>query len=174
MLNWWAHWRAKDTDTRTSLAFRTPTHTQHKEISPFSATQSLRPSSPFQCYSGVVENKSSSVALSVWFSTHQVYQSPQALIHYSIAVRGQNHCMQATNNYSRFYRGKTQSIRRGQTVAHNNYETTAPNPQGNWFSICAWGEKDTAKEKSGRDHRPHSVGTHNIQLILNTIIVEFA
>ena len=31
------------TDTKTSLDSRTPTHTQHKEINPFSVIQSLRP-----------------------------------------------------------------------------------------------------------------------------------
>ena len=76
ILSWWAHWRAVDTNTRAILDSRTPTHTQHKEVSAFSATQSLRPWSSLQCSSGVVEKKSSLVALSVWFSTHQVYQAP--------------------------------------------------------------------------------------------------
>ena len=58
--------KSKDTYTRTSLTSRTPTHTQHKEISPFSATQSLIPELPFQCYSGVVEKKANPLALSVW------------------------------------------------------------------------------------------------------------
>ena len=114
MLSWWAHWRATDTNTRNILASRTPIHTQHKEISPFSATRSLKPQSPFQCYSGFVEKKANLAALSVWFSTHHFYQAPQALIHHSNAVWGQNHCMQADNSYSSFYKGKTQSIKRGQ------------------------------------------------------------
>ena len=106
MLSWWAHWRDTDTNTRTRLAFIIPTHTQHKEISPFSATQSLKPWSPFQCYSGVVEKKDSSVALSVWFSTYQVYQAPQTLIHHSNAVRGHNHCMQAAKQLFKLLQGK--------------------------------------------------------------------
>ena len=35
-------------------------------------------------------------------------------------------------------------------------------------------EKYTANAKSGRNHRPHSVGTHSTQMNLNTIGVEFA
>ena len=31
MLSWWAHWRAKDTYTRTSLSSRTPTHTNTRK-----------------------------------------------------------------------------------------------------------------------------------------------
>ena len=67
MISWWAHWRDKDTYTQTSLTSRTPTHTQHKEISPFSVMQSLRPWPPFQCYLGVVEKKFIPLSLSVWF-----------------------------------------------------------------------------------------------------------
>ena len=35
-------------------------------------------------------------------------------------------------------------------------------------------EKDIANAKSGRNHRPHSVGTHSTQMILNTIAIELA
>ena len=123
MLSWWAHWRAIDTNTRTNLDSRTPTHTQHKEISPFSTTQSLRPWSPFECYSGVVEKKSNSVALSVWFSTHQVYQAPQALIHHSNVVRGQNHCMQASKQLFKLLQGKNTANQLWKTVAHKQLWT---------------------------------------------------
>ena len=34
MLSWWAHYRARNTYTRTSLTSKTPTHTQHKESVP--------------------------------------------------------------------------------------------------------------------------------------------
>ena len=34
MLSWWAHYRAKNTYTRTSLTSKTPIHTQHKESVP--------------------------------------------------------------------------------------------------------------------------------------------
>ena len=173
MLGWWAHWRAIDTNTRTSLASITSTHTQHKEIRPFSTMQSLIPWSPFQCYLGVVEKKSRLVALSVWFSTHQVCQAPQALIHHSNAVRGQNHCMQAANSYSSFYRGKTQSIRHGKQQPTTNMKPQHPILKAIDSQSMREGKKDTAKEKCGRHHRPHSVGTHSTQLILNTIAVEF-
>ena len=113
------------TDTRTRLASRTPTHTQHKEISPFSATQSLRPWSPFQCYSGVMDKKAILVALSMWFSTHQVHQAPQALIHHSNAVWGQNHYMQVDSSYSIFYRGK-----------HSEVDVGNNSPQQLWNHNC--------------------------------------
>ena len=65
MLSWWARCRARNTYTRTSLTSKKPTHPT-QGISPFSATQSLRPCIPFQCYPGVVEKKVSPLALSVW------------------------------------------------------------------------------------------------------------
>ena len=34
LLSWWAHYRAKNTYTRTILTSKTPTHTQHKESVP--------------------------------------------------------------------------------------------------------------------------------------------
>ena len=72
-----------------------------------------------------MEKKSSLVAMSVWFSTHQVYQAPQALIHHYDAVRGQNHCMQATNQQFKILKGKNIVIPLWQTAAHNNYEPIA-------------------------------------------------
>ena len=119
MLSWWAHWRAADTNTSTSLDSRTPTHTQHKEVSPFSATQSLRPWSPFQCYSGVVEKKSNPLALFLWVPNHQVYQAPQALIHQPKIVWRQIHCMQAAKQLFKRLQGKTQSNKSWQMTAHD-------------------------------------------------------
>ena len=96
MLIWWSHWRDKDTYTRTSLTYRTPTHTQHKEISPFSATQSLRPWPPFRCFSGVVEKKTSPLSISVWFPNtlglSSIFQ-PSFPIQHSMKT---NHCIHAT------------------------------------------------------------------------------
>ena len=34
LLSWWAHYRAKNTHTKTSLTSKTPIHTQHKESVP--------------------------------------------------------------------------------------------------------------------------------------------
>jgi len=111
MLSWWAHWRAADTNTRTSLDSRTPTHTQHKEVSPFSATQSLRPWSSLQCSSGVVEKKSSSIALSVWFSFHQVCQASQAIIHQPKNSPGTNPMNPQLSNLQ-YYRWETYTDRK--------------------------------------------------------------
>ena len=89
MIRWWAHWRVKDTYTRTSLTSRTPMHTQQKEISPFSATQSLRPWIPFQCYSGAVEKKSSPLALLVWLPNTPGLSSNPCLHSHSNTVQDQ-------------------------------------------------------------------------------------
>ena len=46
MLSWWPQWRAKDAYTRVNWTFKTSTHPS-TGISPFSASQSLRPWLPF-------------------------------------------------------------------------------------------------------------------------------
>ena len=106
-----------------------------------------------------MEKKAILVALSVWFSTHQVYQALQALIHHSKAVRGQIHYMQASKRLFKLVQGKKTVNPLWQIAAHNNYEPTAI-PQGNcWRKFTQTvmgkenysqsvreGEKDTAKQ----------------------------
>ena len=76
MLSWWAHYRARNTYTRTSLTSKTPTHTQHKESVPSLLLSPSRPAFPFQCYPGVVEKKVSPLALSVWFPITRLLCKP--------------------------------------------------------------------------------------------------
>ena len=106
MLSWWAHWRATDTNTRASLASRTPTHTQHKEVSPFSATQSLRPRSSLQWSSGVVEKKASSIALSVWFSIPRFIKHIRPSFTTLMQSEDKTAACKQRNSSSGFYRGK--------------------------------------------------------------------
>ena len=75
MLSWWAHRRARNTYTRTSLTPKTPTHTQHKELVPSLLHSPSGPAFPFQCYPGVVEKKVSPLALSMWFPNNRFKQT---------------------------------------------------------------------------------------------------
>ena len=128
MLSWWAHWRYKDTCTRTSLTSRTPTHTQHKEISPFSATQSLRTWFPFQCYSGVVEKKSNPLALSMWFPDTPGFPSNSGPHHHSHAVRRPTTTfMQQTSNQN--FGGEKQPLNLSWPYRGQNDSTTIYNSQ---------------------------------------------
>ena len=71
-----------------------------------------------------MENKASLVALSMWFSTHQFYQAHQALIHHSNAVRGQNHCMQATKQLFKLLQGKSTIDKNVGTLKNSSSDTT--------------------------------------------------
>ena len=106
MLSWWAHWRARDTYTRTNLASRTPTHIQHKEISPFSTMQSLRPWSPFQCYSGVVEKKTISVLYLCGSQPTGFIKHLKPSITTPVHSEDKTAACKQPNNSSDFYRGK--------------------------------------------------------------------
>ena len=66
MLSWWAHYRAKNTYTRTSLTSKTPTHTQHKESVPSLLHSPSGPTFPPSAIQGGGE-EGSPLALFVWF-----------------------------------------------------------------------------------------------------------
>ena len=52
MLSWWAHYRGKNTYTRTSLTSKTPKHTQHKESVPSLLHSPLGPASASSAIQG--------------------------------------------------------------------------------------------------------------------------
>ena len=79
MLSWWAHQRANNTYTRTSLDSKTPTHTQHKEsiLSLIHSPHALHSLPVLFRGFGEESQLSSSVCV---VSNHQVYQANQAPI----------------------------------------------------------------------------------------------
>ena len=164
MLSWWARWRAKDTYTRTILACRTPTHTQHKEIIPFSATKSLRPWSPFQCYSGVC-GEESQLSSSVYVVLNPPGLSstsgPHSPLQCSLRTKPLRACTKPSitaltgvkqlpesflallcpkrfhsNLQQPNHKEKHSQANMGKQRPTNNHEPTAPNPQSNRWRTC--------------------------------------
>ena len=57
MLSWWAHYRAKNTYTRTNLTSKTPKHTQHKELVPSLLHSPSGPDLPSSAIQGLWRRK---------------------------------------------------------------------------------------------------------------------
>ena len=80
MLCWWAHCRARNTYTRTSLTSKTPTHTQHKESVPSLLHSPSGLAFPSSAIQGLWRRKLALYLCLCGFQTHKVYQANQAPI----------------------------------------------------------------------------------------------
>ena len=105
MLNWWDHWRAKETYTRTILNSRTPTYSQHKESIPSLLHSPSGPAFPFSAIQGLWRRNPTLQLCPCGFQPPGLSSkpSPHPCSQHSPKT---NHCIHAINQLSQLKQGK--------------------------------------------------------------------